>query len=448
METMELVATNDESAQAIALNLNLAEADLISRIAMILETSHDKRSERRELNRFAYTMDLMGLREFNERTRLARLYCLDLAFDTNELAEIGIGKLKILRKYVKDLNRSNGVDCGRRLATSAKHYNIDDLQSRLTIARMVDDATHNRPPQHVDNDSQEIVHSVWADLVTQIQKGPPSRFPSPPTNFIVSVEVWRNLTLSVQLETSALLVGPAGCGKTDLVSYLAAGTKRPLFRFSFGAMSEPRLSLIGSMHFDVKQGTFFSESRFVRAIKTPKAIVLLDELNRADHDCLNLLLPLLDGQRILSLDECADSPQVQVAESVSFVATANVGREFTAANTLDQAIRDRFGTVVQMDYPSEQQEIRLLVKRNPGLKTEDATWLTRIAKRQREMAAEGEFTFSVSTRMLLEAAKKIVFGIVPDEAVTYSLTNHFSREGGDHSDYTRFRQLLQRYKKT
>ena len=43
---------------------------------------------------------------------------------------------------------------------------------------------------------------------------------------------------------------------------------------------DSRATLIGNVHFDKKKGTYFSESVFVKAIQTPNAVILLDELSR------------------------------------------------------------------------------------------------------------------------------------------------------------------------
>jgi nitric oxide reductase NorQ protein len=283
---------------------------------------------------------------------------------------------------------------------------------------------------------------VLAVLVGQILRGK-DRFPARPTDFIISESIWRQLLYAVNVEVPTLLLGPAGCGKTELVSLLAKGMNRPLARFSFGAMSEPRTSLVGSMQFLPDKGTFFQPSRFAEAIQTPRSIVLLDEFNRCSPETANMLLPILDGQRYLALDESRAT--VSVAPGVSFIATANIGLEYTGTNVMDRAIRDRFGTVIELDYPNQDEEISLLLQRNRGVSIHHLKKLCVVANIQRRMARSGDFEYAISTRMLLNTARQLQFGIPMVQAVEYTITNHMNQEGNELSDRRRFKQLLQKF---
>jgi MoxR-like ATPase len=76
---------------------------------------------------------------------------------------------------------------------------------------------------------------------------------------------------------------------------------------------------------------------------------LLDELSRAHPEAWNILMTVLDeGQRYLSLDEDVDSPTIMVASNVSFIATANIGTEYTSTRVLDRALMDRF-EIIEVD---------------------------------------------------------------------------------------------------
>ena len=49
-------------------------------------------------------------------------------------------------------------------------------------------------------------------------------------------------------------------------------------------------------------------------------------------------MTVLDGgQRYLRLDEAEGSPIVNVAEGVTFIATANIGNEYTSTRVMDRA---------------------------------------------------------------------------------------------------------------
>ena len=173
------------------------------------------------------------------------------------------------------------------------------------------------------------------------------------------------------------MTGPAGCGKTLAAKSLINGLDRPNFYFNLGATQDPRATLIGNVHFEKSKGTYFSESLFVKAIQTPNAIILLDELTRAHPDAWNILMTVLDqGQRYLRLDEADGQSTIKVAEGVCFVATANIGNEYTATRQLDKALLDRF-VVIEMDTLTDEEEHGLLAYLYP---TVDSDLLQNVAK--------------------------------------------------------------------
>jgi nitric oxide reductase NorQ protein len=86
-------------------------------------------------------------------------------------------------------------------------------------------------------------------------------------------------------------------------------------------------------------------------------------LSRAHPEAWNILMTVLDeGQRYLRLDEDINSPTIRVASGVSFIATANIGTEYTSTRVLDRALMDRF-EIIEVDILSLSQEEDLLTKR-------------------------------------------------------------------------------------
>jgi len=70
---------------------------------------------------------------------------------------------------------------------------------------------------------------------------------------------------------------------------------------------------------------------------------------------------LLDeNQRYLRIDEMPNTPTIKVAKGVTFIATANIGAEYTATRVLDRAMLDRFASIVEMEPLSMSDEVTLL----------------------------------------------------------------------------------------
>jgi nitric oxide reductase NorQ protein len=271
-----------------------------------------------------------------------------------------------------------------------------------------------------------------------------------PESIVMTDLKWKYLIRSAVRAKNIMMTGPAGCGKTMAAKSLVKALNRPDFYFNLGATQDARATLIGNTHFDSKKGTFFAESAFVKAITTENAVVLLDELSRAHPDAWNILMTVLDGgQRYLRLDEAEGSPIVNVAPGVTFIATANIGNEYTSTRVLDRAILDRF-TTIEMDVLNDVQELQLLKYMFPEVKEEDLKAVAEIAHHTREVSRgdSGKLTNMVSTRASVETAGLIYDGFSLTEAAEISMYPFFSNDGGVDSERTYIIQLVQKYVKT
>ena len=260
---------------------------------------------------------------------------------------------------------------------------------------------------------------------------------------------WKYLIRSAVRAKNIMMTGPAGCGKTMAAKSLVKALDRPDFYFNLGATQDPRATLIGNTQFDSKNGTYFSESSFIKAIKTPNAVILLDELSRAHPDAWNILMTVLDGgQRYIRLDEAEGSPIVNVAEGVTFIATANIGNEYTSTRVIDRAILDRFVTI-EMDVLNDEQEFGLLKFMFPEVNEEDLKAVAEIAHhtRSQSMSDSGKVTAMVSTRASVEMAGLIYDGFDLFESAEISIFPFFSNDGGVDSERTYVKQLVQKYVK-
>ena len=266
-----------------------------------------------------------------------------------------------------------------------------------------------------------------------------------PDDFIISDLKWKYLMRCISKGKNLMFVGPAGTGKTQVVFKAAEQLDKKIFYFNLGSTQDVRSSLIGNTFF--KEGTYFEESAFITALKTPGSVILLDELSRANPEAWNILMPVLDANiRKIRLDEKENSPEIPVAEGVSFIATANVGFEYTSARMLDRALVDRF-SVVEMDVLNKEDEMRLLNIKFPSLNPKMNEALCDISdKIKTECKREdAKLNSLLSTRMLIEAAEMFEDGFDLGEVAELIIYPQYSDEGGVDSERIYTRQLIQKY---
>ena len=268
---------------------------------------------------------------------------------------------------------------------------------------------------------------------------------SKPDDFIISDLKWKYLTRCINKGKNLMFVGPAGTGKTQIVFKAAEALGKQIFYFNLGSTQDVRSALIGNTYF--KDGTYFEESAFVKAIKSPNTVILLDELSRANPEAWNILMPVLDANiRKLRLDEEVESPTIDVADNISFIATANVGYEYSSTRTLDKALVDRF-SVIEMDILNKEQEMELISMKFPDLNAISTEAICDISQRIRDELTrdDAKISSNISTRMLLEIADMLVDDFTLEETASLIIYPQYPNDGGADSERIYIRQLVQKY---
>ena len=309
--------------------------------------------------------------------------------------------------------------------------------------RKVSDMVNHEIATPVTENTSVEVPSDHAEVLNFIH----TSYSLKPKGLMMSELKWKYLVRSGVRGKNIMMTGPAGCGKTMAAKSLVNSLDRPDFYFNLGATQDPRSTLIGNTHFDPSKGTFFSKSLFVEAIQTPNAVVLLDELSRAHPDAWNILMTVLDyGQRYLRLDESDGSDTIKVADGVTFVATANIGNEYTSTRVMDKALMDRF-TIVEMDVLNEDDENSLLNYMFPNV---DSTVIGNVAKiatltRTESGSDTARITSGISTRTTVELCGLLYDGFSLEEAAEVSIYPQYDSTGGVDSERTFVKQIVQKF---
>ena len=287
-------------------------------------------------------------------------------------------------------------------------------------------------PQMTDEAVREFIHDSYS---------------LKPANLFLKELTWKHAVRAVLRGKNVMFVGRAGCAKTMTAYALQQAMGRPAFYFNLGATQDPRATLIGNTQFNKEKGTYFSEALFVKAIQTPGAVILLDELTRAHPEAWNILMTPLDlNQRYLRLDEEDGSPTIKVAEGVSFIATANIGSEYTSTRVLDRAIKDRF-TIVEIPELGDEDEYNLLKNLYPSVEEAHLRALASIADATRkDMRSDTpKLSDALSTRASVEAASLLFDNFTLSEVCELVVYPFFDKDGGLESERTFVKQICQKY---
>ncbi|HEX8121105.1 MAG TPA: MoxR family ATPase [Solirubrobacteraceae bacterium] len=185
------------------------------------------------------------------------------------------------------------------------------------------------------------------------------------------------LFLALRLPQPLLLEGEAGVGKTEAAKALATALDTPLIRLQCYEgidVSEAlyewnyprqllRIRLAEAQGADIAEEDLFGEHYLIRrpllqAIEHPgpmPAVLLIDELDRADHDFEAFLLELL-AEAAVTVPEVGT---IRATHPPAVILTSNRTRD------LHDALKRRC-LYHWIDYPSPEREVEIVRRRVPG----------------------------------------------------------------------------------
>ena len=202
--------------------------------------------------------------------------------------------------------------------------------------------------------------------------------------------VSRKLQILLESGLNILLDGPQGCGKTVLARSIADALGMGFIYFNCGAVIEAT-DFMASIQVRASESgqpvTDFVKTEVLNALEEAakysqrRYLVFLDELNRCPESARNALMPALDHTR--SIFNPVTNKFMDITDNVQFIAAVNQGSQFSGTFGIDAAQLDRFAPL-QMDYPPEEAEIKLLLDRYPELSKSLVQKIVKVANAVRE----------------------------------------------------------------
>ena len=216
--------------------------------------------------------------------------------------------------------------------------------------------------------------------------------------------------LSGQGGRSIYLTGPAGSGKTSLPEQMAARLAWPCATLSCNGRVE-RADVVG--YLGLKDGgTAFIDGPLTRAMRDGH-IMILDEGDSLPPSVTLVLNRVLEGGPLL-IPETGETVSPHSDFRVAFTGNTR-GRgdttgTYRARQVQDAAVLDRF-LFVEVDYPTQEEELSILAKKYANLPKEIAEILVNLAKETRAAYQGGELGAPISTRGLVRIAATLISGI-------------------------------------
>ena len=174
--------------------------------------------------------------------------------------------------------------------------------------------------------------------------------------FYIDEKDWYLLMRNIASKVNTMMIGPSGTGKTELVMLACRKLGIACHVYDMGSMYDPVAGLLGVHRLQKGGESVFDYAQFTQDIQKP-GVVLLDELSRAPVTTNNILFPCLDSRRMLPGEMAGgdEARAVKVHPDCVFIATANVGVEYTGTMSMDRALVGRFFPL-ELDYMPDNCE--------------------------------------------------------------------------------------------
>jgi cobaltochelatase CobS len=210
--------------------------------------------------------------------------------------------------------------------------------------------------------------------------------------------------------------GPKGSGKSSLFHQICARQRIPFVRINCRLDMESS-AIFGSIVFDPINGISWKDGPAAELAKTG-GILCIDEIAQMPAGIAMSMQYMLErGGRVFLADKPGSSTEKTIVphESFRLVATDNTQLQgdntghYVGAQIQNEAMLDRFGTTIELDYLSDKHERKVLKNRIPSLPDSWITDMLSISKLVRTGYEKGTIQFTMSPRGLINWGEKAIY---------------------------------------
>lgn len=219
-----------------------------------------------------------------------------------------------------------------------------------------------------------------------------------------------------------LIVGPTGCGKSELAKSFFHAVQTPLIRMNFsdGVTEDQflgaRTLVNGEVVFQDGVGTMAAE------LGLP---FLADEINGARENILMALNGLMDTGMLVIPDD--NNRVVKAKAGFMVIGTMNPPDDYAGVNAMNQATKNRFTYTLPFSYLSRDMEVKV-IQDQTGFRDEDLVGnIVDLANDLRRLKKEYKMESDTSTRMLVQMVGELG-DLTISEAVRYVMIGRYSTD--------------------
>jgi len=292
------------------------------------------------------------------------------------------------------------------------------------------DITDGRlPDSGVDHVFSFYPHGHWDNELSQ-------DIPDVNEEYYWDANVLEAIIIGYKLNERILLQGYPGTGKTTAIHQFAAWIQQPYMKLGGKDGVDPA-SFLGMPWAEVG-GMDFKLGMLPQGLMQGY-MICIDEIFKIPAGIMMTLQSLLEKGGVLIIDDMPgtvkDKTIIPVVEARIFTTDNVLGTgddigKFGSTQLQDTSTLDRIGITIKVDYLSEGQELKMLTKRYPKIKSTDIRKLISLANLVRSGYAKDEISLTLSPRGLMVMLSIHEEAHLPlPQAINLSFTNKIADDG-------------------